>query len=155
MIPFTEQMTPSLQKQHCNPCPGAGKEKKSPSRAGGWKSKHIQLIAAHYPGLFRPRNVKPLKVGIREDIQSDMVVKGLSVDPKYVAWALAALTRTPRYLRSVAAGGLRYDLRDQPCGQVTPEQQIMAKATLAAMNNRRETTAQALAGERSQAAKKP
>ncbi|OMQ22181.1 ProQ/FINO family protein [Serratia oryzae] len=105
--------------------------KKSQSGAGGWRSVYIQRVQAHYPRVFSHREVKPLKVGIRDDMLADAAARRLPVPPKHLVLALSKLTKTPRYLRALVAGGPRYDLNGQPCGEVTAEEQENARMLLA------------------------
>ncbi|MGU9760304.1 ProQ/FINO family protein [Serratia marcescens] len=113
---------------------GAAKQaKESRPGAGGWKSPHIQRAQSHYPQVFNRQEVKPLKMGIGDDMRADAAARQLPLTAKHIARALASLSQTPRYLRAIAAGGPRYDLRGQPCGEVTPEQQEYARSLLAGM----------------------
>ncbi|VEA68195.1 ProP effector [Serratia plymuthica] len=115
---------------------GAGKQaKKNQPGTGGWKSPHIQRAQVHYPQVFNRHEVKPVKVGINDDMQADAATRQLPLTVKHIAWALASLTQTPCYLRAIAAGGQRYDLHGQPCGEVTPEQQENARVLLAGLKS--------------------
>ncbi|WP_032337183.1 ProQ/FINO family protein, partial [Escherichia sp. TW09231] len=46
-----------------------------------------------------------------------------------------------RYYRALMAGGARYDLKGQPCGEVTPQEQQEAETRLAALNEKRKRQA--------------
>lgn len=89
-----------------------------------WKNvKHMRRILAFWPELFDLDNPKPLKVGVLDDIQQDIAARDLTIGAGVLKAALASYTRRIRYKKTLAAGGARYDLNGQPCGEVTPEQQ--------------------------------
>ncbi|HEY3982484.1 ProQ/FINO family protein [Cedecea sp.] len=54
-------------------------------------------------------------------MQDNAATRQLLLTAKHIAWV--SLTQTPCYLRAIAAGGQRYDLHGQLCGEVTPEHQ--------------------------------
>ncbi|ENW9432959.1 ProQ/FinO family protein [Salmonella enterica] len=92
-----------------------------------WKNfKHMRRILALWPELFDLDNPKPLKVGVLDDIQQDIAARGLTIGAGVLKAAIASYTRRIRYKKALAAGGARYDLSGQPCGEVTPEQQQTA-----------------------------
>ena len=51
--------------------------------------------------------------------------------------------RAVAYLRAVAAGGPRYDLAGQPCGEVTPEEAEAAQQHLEVLSAEQEAKRQA------------
>lgn len=92
-----------------------------------WKNfKHMRRILALWPELFDLDNPKPLKVGVLDDIQRDITARDLTIGAGVLKAAIASYTRRIRYKRAIAAGGSRYDINGQPCGEVTPEQQQTA-----------------------------
>ncbi len=92
-----------------------------------WKNfKHMRRVLALWPELFDLDNPKPLKVGVLDDIQQDIAARGLTIGAGVLKAAIASYTRRIRYKKTIAAGGARYDLNGQPCGEVTPEQQQTA-----------------------------
>ncbi|HAU2959176.1 TPA: proQ/FINO family protein [Salmonella enterica subsp. diarizonae] len=92
-----------------------------------WKNfKHMRRILAFWPELFDLDNPKPLKVGVLDDIQRDIAARDLTIGAGVLKAAIASYTRRIRYKRAIAAGGSRYDINGQPCGEVTPEQQQTA-----------------------------
>lgn len=92
-----------------------------------WKNfKHMRRILAYWPELFNLDNPKPLKVGVLDDIQRDIAARSLTIGAGVLKAAIASYTRRIRYKRAIAAGGSRYDLNGQPCGEITPEQQQTA-----------------------------
>ncbi|EFU9296138.1 hypothetical protein HRW30_005122, partial [Salmonella enterica] len=92
-----------------------------------WKNvKHMRRILALWPELFDLDSPKPLKVGVLDDIQRDIAARGLTIGAGVLKAAIASYTRRIRYKRAIAAGGARYNLNGQPCGEITPEQQQTA-----------------------------
>ncbi|EOY8362129.1 ProQ/FINO family protein [Salmonella enterica subsp. salamae] len=92
-----------------------------------WKNfKHMRRILALWPELFDLDNPKPLKIGVLDDIQRDIAARSLTIGAGVLKAAIASYTRRIRYKRAIAAGGSRYDLNGQPCGEITPEQQQTA-----------------------------
>ncbi len=92
-----------------------------------WKNfKYMHRVLAFWPELFNLDEPKPLKVGVLDDIQRDIAARGLTIGAGVLKAAIASYTRRIRYKKALAAGGARYDLSGQPCGEVTPEQQQTA-----------------------------
>ncbi len=85
----------------------------------------VELLKAYFPECFREMNdVKPLKVGIKQDL-----VKRLSTlenivteDKACMVKSLAYYVNTASYHRSVVAGATRVDLDGQPASEVTAEE---------------------------------
>src|SRR5262245_24081044 len=81
-----------------------------------------------YPACFAAEASgphRPLKIGIYADLRT----RGLKAAEVGV---LGAYTRRLAYLKAVAAGGLRYDLGGNPCGEVTADQMADAQAKIEA-----------------------
>lgn len=96
----------------------------------------VNRLIELWPELFSRETPKPLKVGIFDDLMQDIAVRELAFGPVALRAALAAYAQTPRYCRVLAAGGTRYDLKGQPCGEVTPDEQSKAEARLVALKKR-------------------
>ncbi|HBC7420855.1 TPA: ProQ/FinO family protein [Serratia marcescens] len=92
--------------------------------------KKIQKLVAHWPALFSLENVRPLSVGIQAALVADAKTRGLPITEGQIAYCLSTYAKRPAYLKALATGGPRYDLRGQPCGKVTAEQQASARASL-------------------------
>ncbi|EBQ4836474.1 prop effector [Salmonella enterica subsp. arizonae] len=104
------------------PAQGAGTKRIRPeglSRAQWKKRKRVQKITAFWPKLFDINNPKPLKLNIMQDMAKDIQARGLDMGIGSVRVALNAYTSHAKYIRCVAAGGMRYDLNGEPCGEVT------------------------------------
>lgn len=96
-----------------------------------WKNvKHMRRVLAFWPVLFNLDNPKPLKVGIFDDLMQDISARNLTIGAGVLKATLARYTHRIQYKKAVCAGGARYDLNGQPCGEVTPEQQQEAAGAL-------------------------
>ena len=101
------------------------------SKAAKARRKKVDRLINHWPELFNRDEPKPLKVGILHDLIADIQVRGIGFGTGSLKAALAGYTHSASYLKALAAGGQRYDRTGQPCGEVTPEQQSLAIASLA------------------------
>ncbi|HFW3113330.1 TPA: ProQ/FINO family protein [Salmonella enterica subsp. diarizonae serovar 61:r:-] len=89
-----------------------------------WKNfKNMRRVLAIWPELFTTDNPKPLKTGVLNDLMQDIAARNLTVGAGALKAAVASYVRRIRYKKAIAAGGARYDINGQPCGEVTPEQQ--------------------------------
>lgn len=83
-----------------------------------------QLIEA-YPQTFSRDNVRPLKIGIQEDLIADE-----KLARNRIKRALATYVRSIHYLRSVQEGAERIDLSGKAAGVVTASEAEHAAARL-------------------------
>ncbi|EFN7897739.1 proQ/FINO family protein [Escherichia coli] len=90
-----------------------------------------------WPELFSLESPNPLKVGIFEDLIQDIAVRAQAFGSGALRAALASYAHSPRYYRALMAGGVRYDLNSQPCGEVTQQEQQNAEARLMALKEKR------------------
>ncbi|EAW9081155.1 ProQ/FinO family protein [Salmonella enterica] len=107
---------------NASPAQGAGAKRIRPgglTRAQWKKRKRVQKIAEFWPKLFDINNPKPLKLNIMQDMEKDIQLRGLDMGIGSVRVALGAYTSHAKYIRCVSAGGARYDLNGEPCGEVT------------------------------------
>ncbi len=85
----------------------------------------LQLLMETYPQVFNRENVRPLKIGIQDDlIADDKVAKNK------IKRALASYVRSPQYFRSLQEGVDRVNLQGEGQGQVTAEEAEHAKGKL-------------------------
>ncbi|EMF3490616.1 ProQ/FinO family protein [Salmonella enterica] len=85
-----------------------------------WKNfKHMRRVLALWPELFNLDNPKPLRVGVLDDLMQDISARNLTIGAGVLKAAIASYTRRIRYQKALAAGGARYDLNGEPCGEVT------------------------------------
>ncbi|EEQ1778405.1 ProQ/FinO family protein [Escherichia coli] len=92
--------------------------------------RRINRLAEYWPELFGAENIKPLKAGVIHDMLQDAKARKLSMGTGTLRAALISYIHTTRYLRAVIAGGERYDLKGQPCGEVTPDEKAVARGIL-------------------------
>lgn len=96
-----------------------------------WKNfKHMRRVLVLWPELFNLDNPKPLKVGVLDDLMQDISGRNLTIGAGVLKAAIASYTRRIWYKKALAAGGARYDLNGQPCGEVTAKQQNNAEEKL-------------------------
>lgn len=88
------------------------------------KKKQTDMIAEH---IYRKYDVfkhfKPLAIGIDQDLVTALP----QYDPVLIARVLANHCRRPKYIKSLARGGKRFDLNNRFKGEVSPEEQAIAK----------------------------
>lgn len=97
--------------------------------------KKLELLVTHWPAAFSLDAPRPLAIGTAELIAADICARGITGAGKIRA-AVAMYTRRASYLKALIAGGARYNLAGEPVGEVTPEQQQMARENLSAMNSK-------------------
>ncbi|MBR9885340.1 MAG: DNA competence protein [Oceanospirillales bacterium] len=91
----------------------------------------VQLCET-YPDVFSRENVRPLKVGIQEDLIADE-----KLARNRIKRALASYVRSPQYLRSLQPGADRIGLDGTAAGQVSEEEASHAREKLKAIKDQR------------------
>lgn len=84
------------------------------------------MLAEAYPACFDWDRPRPLKLGIHLDLRA----RHPDAPHHVIRKALAIYCGRPRYLKSLKAGLLRWDLQGQPAGLVTLEQGTIARQQL-------------------------
>lgn len=88
------------------------------------KKKQTDMIAEH---IYRKYDVfkyfKPLAIGIDQDLIAALP----QYDSALIARVLANHCRRPRYIKSLARGGKRFDLNNRFKGEVSAEEQAIAQ----------------------------
>lgn len=88
------------------------------------KKKQTDMIAEH---IYRKYDVfkyfKPLAIGIDQDLIAALP----QYDSTLIARVLANHCRRPRYIKSLARGGKRFDLNNRFKGEVSAEEQAIAQ----------------------------
>jgi ProP effector len=92
----------------------------------------LQLLMETYPQAFDRSNVRPLKIGIQDDLIADE-----KVAKNKIKRALASYVRAPQYFRSMTEGAPRVNLQGEPSGEVTAEEAEHAKEQLKEFHQRR------------------
>lgn len=119
--PYEEEKTPH------QPVQATGKSKRKMKKNTKHKHKQMLRLISIFPALLSEEEPKPFKVGILEDMAKYIADNELTFGIGQVKSALARYTSNYRYQKALAAGGHRYDLDGNSCGEVTPEQQAAAK----------------------------
>lgn len=91
----------------------------------------VELLKAHYPLCFKEADeIKPVKVGIKQDLVKDLSSRDDIVlgDKACMVSSLAYYVGTMSYHKQVVKGATRIDLHGQPAGEVT-EQEAAYSAT--------------------------
>ena len=104
---------------------------KSKNRAANQAA--LQLICETYPEVFNRDNVRPLKIGIQEELIADE-----KLAKNQIKRALASYVRSPYYFRSLKEGADRIGLDGQPSGTVSESEAEHAKQQLKEVNKRRQ-----------------
>ncbi|HHY5612424.1 TPA: ProQ/FINO family protein [Escherichia coli] len=92
--------------------------------------RRINRLAEYWPELFGAETIKPLKTGIIRDVLEDAKSRELPIGHGVLRGALTSYIHTSRYLKAIVAGGPRYGLNGQPCGEVTEEDKSVASELL-------------------------
>lgn len=92
--------------------------------------RRINRLAEYWPELFGAENIKPLKAGVIHDMLQDAKARELAIGHGVLRGALTSYIHTTRYLKAIVAGGARYGLNGQPCGEVTEEDKSVASELL-------------------------
>ncbi|EOC9843799.1 ProQ/FINO family protein [Escherichia coli] len=112
---------------------------RKPSRRIPWRNltkrqrknhRRINRLAEYWPELFGAENIKPLKAGVIHDMLQDAKARELVTGHGVLRGALTSYIHSTRYLKAIVAGGARYDLNGQPCGEVTPDEKAVARGIL-------------------------
>ncbi|MFZ1829666.1 MAG: ProQ/FINO family protein [Candidatus Competibacteraceae bacterium] len=90
----------------------------------------IDRLCEAFPDCFNRLASKPLKIGLGGEL---LALVGqhpalADVTRTQVRRAIKFYIGAPAYRKALKRGGPRYDLTGQPAGEVTPEQQALARA---------------------------
>ncbi|EEQ6694706.1 prop effector [Escherichia coli] len=92
--------------------------------------RRVNRLAEYWPELFGAETIKPLKTGIIRDVLEDAKSRELPIGHGVLCGALTSYIHTTRYLKAIVAGGPRYGLNGQPCGEVTSDEKAVARGIL-------------------------
>jgi len=92
----------------------------------------IALIADTYPKAFSRDKVRPLKIGIQEDLVADGKLPAGKIKR-----ALASYVRSPLYYKSMQLGAERVDLQGNAAGVVSELEAAHAKEMLKKIRQQR------------------
>ena len=92
------------------------------------KKKQTEMIAEHFYSKFEVfRQFRPLALGIHESLIAALP----QFDSTLISRVVANHCRKPRYIKSLARGGRRFDLAGKPVGEVTADEKKAAEAMAA------------------------
>ncbi|EPC7657512.1 TPA: ProQ/FINO family protein [Proteus mirabilis] len=105
-------------------------KKKNKADVHAKKKQHrIDRIAKHWT-IFNEPEAKPLMIGIKEAMIAEVKDKGLDIPESHIKQGLRSYISRKTYLKALTLGGNRFDMNGQPKGEVTPQQQALAKQML-------------------------
>ena len=89
----------------------------------------LDRLCAAFPACFDRQAPKPLKIGLGEELLALAGVHPALTDLSrtQLRRAIKVYTGASAYRKALARGGPRYDLAGQAVGEVTPEQQVIAR----------------------------
>ncbi|EQA1624803.1 ProQ/FINO family protein [Enterobacter asburiae] len=91
----------------------------------------VQTLSTHWPGLFAGGQLRPLAIGVREQLFTDAAQRALPLSRKVIRRCLKALTRTETYLSGLTAGVACYNADGSVDSLVPPERETAAGLKLA------------------------
>lgn len=91
----------------------------------------VKALSTHWPGLFSGGRMRPLTVGMKEQLFADVVQRELPLSNKVIRRCLKTLTRTETYLTSLTAGAACYNADGSVESLIPPEREAAAKVKLA------------------------
>ncbi|MCY9861239.1 ProQ/FINO family protein [Vibrio coralliirubri] len=89
-----------------------------------------------WPHIFNLLKVKPVCVGMRQELLADAKERGIEVTNSTVYNALYWLTSTVQYKEALVANGNRYNSKGVIAGAVSEEEKTRAQETLDSINGR-------------------
>lgn len=86
----------------------------------------LDKLITYWPELFNLDKPRPMAIGIGEMLAADIETRKLP-GKGAMLFALGRYATHAKYINAIAAGGPRYDLKGNICGEVTQEEQEHAK----------------------------
>ncbi len=112
------------RREHQKSRPAAKPQKPKP-RWLEYAQYGVDLLRVYFPECFKSMTeVKPLKIGIKEDLLKRLstIENIVTEDKACMVKSLSYYVNTQSYHKSVIAGAMRVDLDGQPAGIVTAEE---------------------------------
>ena len=91
----------------------------------------VQKLSKHWPGLFAGGQLRPLAIGVREQLFADVMQRALPLPRKEIRRCLKTLTQTETYLSSLTAGVACYNADGSVESLIPPEREAAAGLKLA------------------------
>lgn len=109
------------------PSPKTNKDKATKSKPAWLEQAQygVELLKAHYPACFKEaKDVKPLKVGIKQDLVKHLSAREdiVTTDKACMVSSLAYYVNSLAYLKSVIEGAQRIDLEGNSAGTVSADE---------------------------------
>ncbi|EOU8741746.1 ProQ/FINO family protein, partial [Escherichia coli] len=92
--------------------------------------RRVNRLCEYWPELFNLSEVRPLKNGVISDMLQEVRTRNIPVGKGALRGAVITYTHMTRYLKAIVAGGPRYGLNGQPCGEVTSDEKAVARGIL-------------------------
>lgn len=124
-----QRTTLTLKRKTLQEAPQQPKKKNKADVHAKKKQHRIDRIAQHWT-LFSEPEAKPLMIGIKEAMIAEVKDKELDIPESHIKQGLRSYISRKAYLKALTLGGNRFDMFGQPNGEVTHEQQDLAKRTL-------------------------
>ena len=112
---------------------GEKNKKKPKTQKPGWLEQAqygVELLKAYFPLCFKePKEVKPLKIGIKQDLVKRLSTMDsiVTADKSCMVASLAYYVNSPSYHKVMVAGETRIDLDGVSAGTVTQEEEQYSK----------------------------
>lgn len=90
----------------------------------------VNTLSMYWPGLFSGGRLRPLAVGVREQLFADAENRALPLSHKVIRRCLKTLTRTETYLTSLVAGTACYNAEGSVESIIPPEREAAAQKKL-------------------------
>lgn len=107
----------------------ASQQPKKKNKADVHAKKKQHRIAKHWT-IFNEPEAKPLMIGIKEAMIAEVKDKRLDIPESHIKQGLRSYISRKTYLKALTLGGNRFDMNGQPKGEITPQQQALAKQML-------------------------
>ncbi|MCV2503962.1 MAG: ProQ/FINO family protein [Neisseriaceae bacterium] len=98
-----------------------------------------KILQTYWPDLFAGDQLKPLQVGILNDLKADARERNLPISGKIIKRCLSSLTYTLDYRLSIESGQARYGKDGQVCGSIDEADELDSKQRILRMMKQQRT----------------
>jgi len=123
-------VTQEVKTEVVEPAKQVSSKNKAKNRAGNQAA--LAMLIETYPKTFSRTNIRPLKLGIQDDLVGDE-----KIAKNKIKRALASYVRSPNYFRAMKLDADRIDLGGESAGKVTETEAEYAKTQLKEFHQRR------------------
>lgn len=96
----------------------------------------LGIFTRYWPELFPDGQLRPMKIGLKEDLLRDKKERELPVSVRTLTRSLSSVSYAGGYRLTVVAGAARYDKDGRQCGTVTPEEEADSMKRLEKLRKR-------------------